>query len=222
MLELEERSLGCWSVRKRSCRGWFNEPYRHSLAAKGIRTSYVFKSTGSPFEVFKSPEEKSDLGKSMVDRVVDKKVVEVEDFMNQHNVSFEDKKRIIDHYIAPIIERFKSGRISEEQFNEEIDSKLRHNLKASQRELKVFDWSDDGVVDKNGYGVFNFLDRAKRSSFAQKVTPIFNENSINRLIRDELVENKRITLGDRIFGWGIIRTHKSVEKMQKINYPLSK
>lgn len=157
-------------------KGWYNQSYRHSLAAKGVKTcknkrhryEAIETKKGDLLEPFRDPSEKSNMGADMASAIVNRKTMEAEQMMNVRGVSFEDKQRIMDHYVAPLAERFKSGGMTEAEFDREVDQKIKVNSKVHSKNLGIFDWGDDESQDKDGTGALNFMDKAQKSSFAAK------------------------------------------------------
>lgn len=207
-------------------RGWYNQKWRHALAARGIKTNRfaarrslmtaqeigmlrqmngdnlgtmsdseiqdsLSKIRGQPrpglsarqgvgaaqmpvqekkkvdwMEPFRGPDEKSDVGKDMTEQEIQKKIQEADNYMTSKGIDFEDKKRIMDHYVYPLCEKFRKGGISQRDFEQAIDDKVKHNTGMSEKSLGAFDWGKEKPAEQQQQGeigVFNFIDRAKNS-----------------------------------------------------------
>jgi len=150
--------------------GWYFESQRHSLAAKGIRTKRfnfgLIKKIDEgqpkpltpqeiaedkarekrPFDMFKSPEEKSDYGKNRRRSEID----EVQAMMNRKfrqleskgDMRFEDSVRFLDHEYAPIARKFLDGGMTMEQFQYETDVAFNNFVKNNKKSLSPFAWGD--------------------------------------------------------------------------------
>jgi len=153
-------------------RGWYFESQRHSLAAKGVRTKRfdfaLFKKVDvgrqsgrsltqqeliedkakekKPFDMFRSPEEKSDYGKNRRRATID----EVQQMMNNKfrqlerkgDIRFEDSIHFLDHEYAPIARRFLDGGMTMEQFEYESDIAFNNFTKNHKRSLSPFAWGE--------------------------------------------------------------------------------
>jgi hypothetical protein len=150
-------------------KGWFFEKYRHSLAAKGIRTNRysfeVFKKDHSRgiLDAFKSPEEKSDIGKERKNSVVmnSRMVLEAKAaaLQNKREISFEDTQRFFDHEFNPIADRFRNGRMTEEEFQREVGTAWDYFTKKNMKVLRPFAWGDE----KKGPGLFDFEGKMRQA-----------------------------------------------------------
>ena len=204
-------------------KGWYNQGWRHAMAARSIRTSFAHrplitnheikmiehstrKNIGDmsdseianhvstirhdpamnarPFnpqprpviqqkpdktkvdylEPFRSPEEKSDIGKQMIEQKIAQKVADSDSYMTQKNIDFEAKRRIMDHYVNPLVEKFRKGHMSERDFDTEVDSKVHHNTDMNKTDgLGAFSWAEEQPKKEPEpeVGAFNFIDKAK-------------------------------------------------------------
>jgi hypothetical protein len=115
-------------------------------------------------EPFRSPEEKSEVGRDMIEREIQKKIEDADRYMTSKGIDFEDKKRIMDHYVYPLAEKFRQGGISAREFDQAVDSKVSHNTGVSSKSLGAFDWSKKNDGEKDEWkGAFNFIDKAQKS-----------------------------------------------------------
>jgi hypothetical protein len=207
-------------------RGWYNQKWRHALAARGVRTAFASRKslmTGeeismlkqmngsdlskmsdsdiqgslskiraeprsdfSPrqqqapqapvqekkkidwMEPFKGPEEKNQVTKDMVEAEIQRKIQDADNYMTAKGIEFEDKKRIMDHYVYPLSEKFRQGGISQREYEQAVDSKVAHNTSLNSKTLGAFSWGDkkqeEGSTDMgSNQGVFNFIDKAQNS-----------------------------------------------------------
>lgn len=169
--------------------GWRNESSRHALAARGIHSRFVQKvplnqiiygrtqgerafapvqqvqlKENKPdyMEPFRAPEEKSDIGKQMIETKISSKIVEIDQYMTSKKVSFDDRKRIMDHYVYPLIEKFRQGHMTEQDFDAQIDDKVKHNANMHSQEFRPFAWGDCDEKEPK-HGAFNFIDKAREN-----------------------------------------------------------
>jgi hypothetical protein len=132
----------------------------------------VFQNTPVPakkvdyLEPFRSPEEKSDIGKQMVEQEIASKVAWADEYMTRQQVTFDDKKRIMDHYVNPLAEKFRKGNMSKRDFDIEVEAKVKHNGDMNSKDgLGAFSWAKEQPkkLPDGKYGAFNFIDKAKEA-----------------------------------------------------------
>jgi len=144
---------------------------------KPIPQKVVDKVKVDYLEPFRSPEDKSDLGKEMAERVIADKVTWADRYMTDRNLDFEDKRRIMDHYVNPLAEKLRKGHMTEREFNQMVDEKVKYNADAGKRDasgnrtLGAFSWAEEKPLfdwkkpeqpkDDGGPGQLNFIDKAK-------------------------------------------------------------
>jgi hypothetical protein len=141
--------------------GWRNDPYRHSLASKGIKSRLSMSGKVDFFEPFRGPEERSEVGRQMVDQKINSKMAEVDRYMESCNVSFDDRKRIVDNGISPLVERFRAGKMSGDDFDRDVDDLVRNHSRTHSRDFRPFAWGDEEKPSK--HGSFNFIDKAREN-----------------------------------------------------------
>jgi hypothetical protein len=151
-----------------SGRGWHYEGYRHSLAAKGISTSRknfaLFKKSekARPFDDFKDPEKRTDLGERRRYVVIDDVRRRLEDkernLINKKELVFEDSQRFFVEQFAPLEKQFMSGKISEDQFRGEVERAWDYFSSRHSKILSPFGWGSD---EKKGPGLFDFEGQVK-------------------------------------------------------------
>lgn len=146
-------------------KGWYNEQYRHSLAAKGISTSrrsfalfkrieqpVAYKDPNlpehkTPFGMFKGPEERSMYAMNRRRSAIDEARMRVEakfrQLENKKEIRFEDTQRFLDHEYAPIARRFLDGHMTMEQFQYEVDFAFNQFVKHHKSVLKPFSWANE-------------------------------------------------------------------------------
>jgi len=162
-------------------KGWHNESYRHSLAARGVRTSLKTKSltrTSMLFkkdeakqilDVFKSPAERYDQGheisKSFATRIRDKLMGVMADLEAKGLMTLEDNRRFMEDQYAPLEEKFVNRHMDGNVFKDEVDRSYRlyyqHNKKKnsimgfgqseSDQEPTIF-----GPEEKKGTSIWGF------------------------------------------------------------------
>jgi hypothetical protein len=115
-------------------------------------------------EPFRSPEDKSDIGKQMIEHKIADIISDADRYMTDNKIDFEAKKRIMDHYVNPLAEKFRKGHISERDFKIEVDSKVRHNTDMNRTDgLGAFSWAKEQPKKQpdSEIGPLNFIDKAK-------------------------------------------------------------
>jgi hypothetical protein len=157
-------------------RGWHYEGWRHSLAAKGIsssRKSYaIFKKSENvkPFDDFKDPEKRTDLGERRRYAIIDNLRRDLENkeriMINKKELLFEDSQRFFVEQFAPLEKQFMSGKISEDQLKDEAERSWDYFASRHQKTLKPFGWMKEEEDMKKGSkepGLFDFEGKAKKS-----------------------------------------------------------
>ncbi len=122
--------------------GWQHESYRHSLAAKGVRTRYnAFKEGRGLLDT----TEVIDLDKEMRERTVQEATVMAENRLkeeeDEHKMPSEWTERYMRDEFPGFASRYMTDQqYSRRQFLDEVKSDVERFAGRNSGELKVFDW----------------------------------------------------------------------------------
>jgi len=127
---------------------WFREQYRHSLAARGIRTSNLFKKDEmkGALDVFKSNAERYDAGheisRGVAGRIKGRLMQNMSASEEKGMISIEDDRRFMEDQYAPLEDMFINRRINADQFKSEIDAAYKLFYQHHKKRNSPFGWAD--------------------------------------------------------------------------------
>ena len=135
-------------IRQMSSRGWFKESHRHSLASRGIKTSFFFKrdDAKSMLEAFKSPREKYDHGeevsRTVAGRIKGKLHAEMNKLEDQGLITIDDDRRFMEDQYSILERQFMDRTVNANQFKDDVDRAYRLFYQHHKKQNKAFGWAD--------------------------------------------------------------------------------
>ena len=112
-------------------------------------------------EPFRGPEEKSEIGIEIRTQHVEEKKREILQRMTMNGIPIEEQTRVMDHYGSGIIKRFMDGHMTQHEFDEQFESKIKHNVNGSIHKEEGDEHKFHS--DTGEHGAFNFIDKASNS-----------------------------------------------------------
>jgi hypothetical protein len=155
-------------------RGWQNESYRHSLAARGISTSrrsFLFKrdETKHITEAFKSTSERYDHGheisRNVAQKVKSKLHHEMDRLESKGLITIEDNRRFMEDQYGTLEKQFMDRTVNANQFKDDVDRSYRLFYQHHKKSNKAFGWADGTEEpeptlftpeERKGSGIFGF------------------------------------------------------------------
>jgi len=118
-------------------KGWQYDGYRHSLAAKGIKTGrkkYYSLFTDHSKEFDKTIRQ-GDIAKKQSETLN-----KLDEAIEKGELISENRSKFMKDEFYHVAKEYEKGLINLEQFNDEVYSKLDYFLKTNTKKLKVFEW----------------------------------------------------------------------------------